>query len=356
MKNLVYIFFISIIFFKCNTVEPPIEDKPIENKWEIIPELSNLSVRYILKHKGLLYLSAVVSGENYRGVIWKTNDGEKWTMIKTFEKAIGPLTTRGDTLYCLGDSLFRFIIPLNKWENICQPYPLTSDVQGVSEMIFLNDELYAMQNYTDAPATYKIYFDGSVEEIMVIGYSYGGAKFLKKENINDWCYVRGRYHNSGFYIFDGNVFTRLSDGLTEEEWLNPPQNSMKIKNDTLFAGFRYPGIIKYLNNNNTWITYTDTLPYFQEHGKWYYTEPTEVTFIRDRMFVGTHPIGVLEWKADSGWVELPKGLKEYGWDNLYYPIVFLESINEILVAAYGDPGYAAWGGVGVYKINVGKLI
>lgn len=342
-----------IISFSCKSpTEPPVDNKP-ENQWELIPELSNISVRYILKFENRLFLSGVVSNKNCKGEIWETDDGDNWTKLRNFDKAIGPMTLHGDTLYCLGDSLFRYIIPLNKWENVCQPLPLTISPQGVSEMIFLKNELFAMQNYTDAPSTHKIHFDGTVDEIFVLGYSYGGARFIKRENVTDWCYVRGRYYSGGFYTFDGNIFTKLRDGLSDKEWLNPPTNSIVIKNDTLFAGFRYPGFIKYLDNN-TWKNYTDSLPIFQEHSKWYNTEPTGITFINNRMFVSTHPLGVLEWKKDSGWVQMSKGLHEYGWDNLYYPVVFLESINGILLAAYGDPGFAPWGGVGVYKYNLKK--
>jgi hypothetical protein len=94
-----------------------------------------MDVRYILKYNNTLFLSAV-SGNEWRGIIWKSNDGENWTVMRTFEKAIGPLAVYGDTLYCLGDSLFRYIIHLDRWENVCQPNPLNTDVQAVSEMFF----------------------------------------------------------------------------------------------------------------------------------------------------------------------------------------------------------------------------
>jgi len=354
----IYINYFIILFImsfqSCNTVEPPIDIKT-QKQWEPIQELSNLSVRYILKHDKTLYLSAVESNKDYRGVIWKTNDGNNWIMLRTFEKAIGPLTTHGDTLYCLGDSLFRYIIPLEIWENVCQPKPLTSDVQAVSEMIFLKNKLYAMQTFfSDAVATYRINFDGTVENISVlpeIGPSYGGAKFIKNLENAEYCYVRGQYYKGGFYSFNGKIFTKIKEGLTNESWIYPPTNSMEIKNDTLFAGFRYPGVIKFLNNN-IWTNYSDPLPLTKEGNKIYNTEPTEITFVDDKMFVSTDALGVLEWKKDSGWIQFSKGLLSYSWVDLYYPIVFLESIKNILIASYGDPGYAPWGGIGVYKYKI----
>jgi len=350
-----FLFFISlfIISISCDTTEPqpPPDDKI--TKWEIIPELADMDVRYILKHNNTIYLTAV-QGIEWRGIIWKTTDGENWSIVRKFNKAIGPLTTNGDTLYCLGDSLFRYIIPLDKWENICQPYPLNTDVQAVSEMIFLDYELYALQNRFTPGATYKIHFDGSIEDLSIYYNYFGGAKFIKKNINDDWCYVRGIYYSGGFFLFNRFTFTKLKDGLSHESWLYPPSNSMEIKNDTLFAGFRYPGTIKYLDNNSIWRDYTDSIPCNRDSVFLYRIEPTEITFINETMFISTDELGVMKWKNGEGWSDLSEGLKTYNVANvkLFYPIVFLENINENLIAAYGAPGYAAWGGVGVYRLKL----
>ncbi|MGE5457831.1 MAG: hypothetical protein ACM3RX_05715 [Methanococcaceae archaeon] len=263
----------------------------------------------------------------------------------------------GDTLYCLGDSLFRYIPSLNKWESVCKPEPLTSDPQSTSEMIFLKDKLYAMQTYfANAADTYEIHFDGTVHELQMWRQNgYAGAKYIKPAGDCGWCYVRGQYYCGGFFTFDGTAFTELKNGLTSEEWNRPPTNSMAIKNDTLFAGFRKPGSIKYLNNG-TWTAYTDTLPLSKNKNlklSWLRAEPTAITFVKNRLFAATHILGVLEWVKGKGWVLISDGLVKIPPPDMDYdPVVFLESINNTLVAAYGQPGYAPWGGVGVYKLHV----
>ena len=345
---------VTLFILSCDSTEPT--DPPINNpaKWEVIPALADVDVRYILKFDNTIYLTGLVTGKSYRGVIWKTTDGNNWTLMRTFEKAVGPLAINGDSLYCLGDSLFRYIILLNKWENVCQPYPLNTDVQAVSEMIFLGDSLYAFQNYFEADCVYKIRFNGEVENLASF-YSYRYfAKLIKINSHDNWCYARGRYHSGGFYIFNMDGYSVLTDGLIPEVIYNQPTNSMEIRNDTLFAGFRYPGIIKYLDQYNVWRNYTDSIPCVLDSTSLNYIEPTEITCIRDRMFVSTDVFGVMEWRSGVGWLNLSEGLKTYYVQNykVYFPIVFLENIDQTLIAAYGAPGYAAWGGNGVYRLKI----
>lgn len=349
----IFLILLFIPQLSCSSpTEPPPDDKI--TRWEIIPELAEADVRYIYKHENTLYLTALFNGRNYRGSVWKTNDGDNWTMLRTFEKAVGPLAINGDSLYCLGDSLFRYIIPLDKWENVCQPYPLNTDVQAVSEMIFLGDTLYAFENYFATAGVYIINFNGEIENLAPLYMYTPFAKMIKK-NVNDmWCYARGRYHSGGFFIFSPDGFSVLGDGLTQHTLLNPPSNSMEIRNDTLFAGFRYPGIIKYLGENNFWRDYTDSIPTTRLDASSPYVEPTEISCLGDRMFVSTDIFGVMEWKKGIGWIDMADGLRTYDWSNgkVFYPIVFLEHINNTLIAASGAPGYAAWGGNGVYKYKI----
>lgn len=351
---------------KKELTEPVINTEELkQSKWEVVPELSNLSVRYILKHNETLYLSAVESGKNYKGIIWKTSNGINWTIVRTFEKVIGPLTINGDTLYCLGDSLYRYIIPINKWENVCKPWPLTSDPGAMGDMIFVKDELYAMQSlFADAVATYRISFDGTINSLPVhYGREFGGAKFIKsKSEMKETVYVRGQYYKYGFFTFDGNVFSPIKDGLTEFEYYNPPTNSLALKNDTLYAGFMYPAVVKRLINNQ-WQNFTDTLPYSSSAFQFnppIKTETTAIIFVENRMFVATQAIGVLEWEDNKGWRKISEGLIpdpliNNGYKDLFRPVVFLENINGILIAAYGKPGYAQWGEFGVYKLALKNI-
>jgi len=345
MKSYILLALTILIFINIscdNTTEsqPPVD---IKAKWEVIPELAEADVRYILKYENTLYLTCLFTGRAYRGSIWKTTNGENWTMFRTFEKAIGPLAINGDSLFCLGDSLFKYIIPIDTWENVCQPWPLNTDVQAVSEMIFFGNSLYAFQNFFDADCVYKINFDGVVDNLSAFYQYRNFAKMIKKNPSDDWCYARGRYHSGGFYIFNLEGFSLLIDGLTQEAILNPPSNSMEIRRDTLFAGFRYPGIIKYLVESNVWRDYTDSIPTTRLDATSPYVEPTEISCLGDRLFVSTDIFGVMEWRIDIGWIDMAEGLRTYDWSNgkVFYPIVFLENINNTLIAASGAPGYAA---------------
>ena len=100
------------------------------------------------------------------------------------------------------------------------------------------------------------------------------------------------------------------------------------------------------------MDYTDTIPYYSKDSLLYYSEPTEIAFVKERMFISTNRLGVLEWNKEKGWIQISTGLIDSGADKLYRPVVFLESINETLIAVYGEPGYAPWGGLGVYKLKL----
>lgn len=367
-RNFIFPLLLLFSFVSCKTTEPlkesPKKETILEEQpeiWHAIPELSGLSVRYILKVNDTLYLSGVEENKNYKGIVYKTGNGKEWIKLKDFYKAVGPIAVNGDSLYILSDSLYKYTIPTGSWKGICQPAPLNSDVKAVSEMIFLNNELYAMQTYfTNVIATYKIHFDGSIEDLPVYkGRSYGGAKFIKNNASDNWCYVRGQYHCAGFFKFEGNVFTKLDSGLTKEEWSSPPAHSAAMRNDTLFAGFKYPAVIK-MYTDSRWQNYTDTLPHSQSAFLFkppIKTETTTIAFFENRMFAGTQAIGVLEWIPGKGWKPISEGLirdetASQGIKDLFRPVVFLETIGEKLLAAYGEPGYAPWGRTGVYIYNL----
>ncbi|MCL4540714.1 MAG: hypothetical protein M1378_14135 [Bacteroidetes bacterium] len=95
--------------------------------------------------------------------------------------------------------------------------------------------------------TYKIYPDGTFEQVLsdqglFQGWGpFAGSKFLKGSlNSGEVAYMRPSMGASYFYVFDGTLFTKAVSGLVESEIRWAPENSMAIKNDTLFAGFNGP--------------------------------------------------------------------------------------------------------------------
>lgn len=361
MKYALFLFPLLLLAFSCHDrgVEPP---RPTLIKWQALPSLSSIDVRYIVELAKNLYLAGIDTrkqqGEVGYGIVYFTFDGEKWQVAKEFKRAVGPLATRGDSLYLLSDSLYR-MNPNQTWEAVCDPQPLTQDPSAIGDIVFFRDTLYAMQSlFSNAAATYRIDFDGTVTQIPVRnGSTYGGSKFMKvMENGQPVLYVRGQYYLSGFYRFDGNTFTPLANGLSSSEFNLPPTNSLGTRNDTLFAGFRFPASIKFLRNDR-WFTHTDTMPYTKMYDRLPFkvkTEPTAIAFAGTRLFVATTPIGVIEWTGRE-WKRSSDGLPVppiNGTEDLYNPVVHLLFFQNKLLAGYGKPGFAPWGGTGLYVLSI----
>ena len=90
---------------------PPPDEQPAT--WQVIPELASLDVRYMIQHNGVLYMAGVdlnksVGADGY-GVMYQTKDAVTWEKIRSQQKPLGPIAFHQDTLYCLGDSLYRWM-------------------------------------------------------------------------------------------------------------------------------------------------------------------------------------------------------------------------------------------------------
>ena len=360
-------------------IVPPNESQ----RWESIPEFALLSIRYMLQHNGTLYMSAVdprvirtighgdtLRFDGERGLIYKTTDGRTWTKVRGFDNEVGPMAMHGDTLYALcSDTIFK-MLPNGDWQRAIRTPGRMADASMVGDIVFYKDSLYAMQSLTQALETGIIYPDGSYRELFVRftptrSYQYAGSKFLKViKNGIETVFVRPRQgftYLNGMFTFDGHLFHPLNEGLTDDERIYVPANSMALKNDTLYAGFLNPSGIKRLVNDR-WEAFKDTLPNW-EHAfnvrPNLITEPTAIAFAGERMFVATHCLGVLEWRDSTGWQAMSEGLLKGfipGIDNtnLYTPVVFLEHFKGVLFAGYGQPAYAPWGNevFGIYRYEV----
>jgi|ERR1041385_7867158 hypothetical protein len=380
MKTVGYtVLMLFLIGFGCNEKiipPPPMEETP---RWNVVPELASLDVRYMIQRNGVLYLAAidpairsteVINDTTYyrgdRGVIYKTTDGITWTKIKGFKNDIGAMTFHGDTLYCLAYYYIWRLLPNGVWQTAFKTPPRLVDVSADGDMIFINDSLYAMQTvFGNAMETYRISPDGSYAEVPGPDglYHYAGAKFIKTvRNGKETVYLRPPWYGWGFFQFDGYSYKHLENGLTEDELRSSPTNSMAIKDDTLFAGFGgyiSPGAIKILIGNQ-WTQFRDTIPY--SHSAYLIspilrTEPTAIIFVGERMFIATNSQGVMEWKGNEGWVRMSEGLKpgyipDLQEPDLRHPLPFLEYFQGNLIAAYGKPGYGPWGEVGVYTCGL----
>jgi hypothetical protein len=261
---------VSFLSLKCKDdviSPPPTKEEP---QWRLIPQFATLDIRYMLQKDGALYVVADdpnvtqvdptrkgIYGQTYlkgeKGLIFSTIDAVTWTKIKSFNIEAGPLTFHGDTMYCLAsDSIFR-CLPNGQWQAAFATPPRLSYAPAVGDIVFDDSSLIAMfsQN-TYALQTWRIYPNSSYRELLVDQgiYQYSGAKFLKHEKFGQSViYVRPHWIANGFFKLVGDLFMNLTDGLSyDETHSSSPSNSMAIHNDTLFAGFKYPGNIKIMND------------------------------------------------------------------------------------------------------------
>ncbi|MDE3059028.1 MAG: hypothetical protein KGJ59_13840, partial [Bacteroidota bacterium] len=113
---------------------------PPEKKWEAVQEFTDLDIRYMIHFKNELYAAvANYQGDTlYKGAILKTSDGDSWSLVKTFDEGIGPMTVEGDSLYVNSDHhiykmdangnwVIKFGIP---WE--------IAEAESNGDMIFFN--------------------------------------------------------------------------------------------------------------------------------------------------------------------------------------------------------------------------
>jgi len=366
-----HIFFLTLVFvtllnFSCKDAPTEPDNVNIDsqkNNWKIISVFEKLDIRYMLQHNNRIYVAAVNpfysdrDTNAARGMIFESKDALTWRKIFSTKYNVGPMAVHGDSLFFICQDSIYYYLADQGVRGKFKPPPRVSLPAEIGDMIFYKGNIYFMGAIT-APETWCLYPDGSYEMIKTILNitSVGGAKFIKLyQGGLEKVYVRAMYgifSTTIIWEFDGSLFRRIENGLTQaEKDISNPSNSLAVRHDTLFAGFKSPATVKILVND-TWQTLTDTLPYSKsafQLNPVLRTETIAITFYGDRMFVSTQSVGVLEWLPNKGWVQMSDGLIEHppipGVTNkdLYVPVVFLEAFNGYLLAGYGVPGYAPWG-------------
>ncbi len=367
MNKLVFLFVFLLV--SCAEKSIPLIPENREEQWELIPEFTGMDIRYMLFNKGKFYVAVINPNVKYsnpgRGVIFRTSDGHSWERLKEFTTDIGPMTTLADSIYVLMTDSIYYYNDNSGWKSYCETPDRMKDPTIDGDIIFLRDTLYGMVSLYVAE-TFRILRNGESQMLYPWGGTNAGAKFIKLEtDFGERVFIRPHAITGGFFEFDGVKFIKCMNGLSEKERASRnPTNSMVVKDDRLFAGFLFPGIIKYLNDADEWVSFTDTLPahkltnYFKPKLK---EEMTALSFNGERLFVSTRYSGVLEWK-DTVWAAYSKGLRECKdepWQEEYYHLVtFLENYNGYLFAGYGQPAYAPWtnmqgnAGFGLYRRRI----
>jgi hypothetical protein len=332
---------------------PPVDNEP---KWEVVPEFIGLDIRYMIHFNGELY-AAVVNYQAdtlYRGAVLKTTDGLSWTLVRTFREPIGPMTVEKDSLYVLSN---KFVHKMDKNGSWIIKYGVPwqiADAELNGDMVFLNGQLYVTQTRLTG-FMFTVTSDSIWSQIYLFGIESSpiGAKFLKfRNNSVELAYLRPRFGVESYLsIFDGKNVFFLRNGLPLNSY---GVNSMAIINDTLFAGFKQlpsqsSSTIMYLDNSNTWKLFLDSIPNSPSAFNYlppFITNPTELLFINDRIFIATEVYGVLEWIDEKGWQVNNNGLKYLTGkredEQLYETVTFLRHFKDFLFVGYGNPAYC-WG-------------
>lgn len=342
----------------CEEVTGPIPDR---HEWMPVPEFVGLEIRFTYQHNGALYIAARDPAKDYpdenTGFIFKTTDGENWEKIGSFPYVVGPMTARDDTLYIIGgrenhdNYIYAYTEGIGWWQKYVRPIWVFDAIES-NDMIFYNGYLYVMQGW-GYRQTFRFNPDGSYVEIYPYAGSNSGMKFAKiiKDN-NEILYIRPIFGSNLYNImlFENEIFIPIYEGLEEKQRYGL-QNSFAVRNDTLFTGVKNPSSI-YVLVNNIFYPYTDSMPYsinanlFSPPLK---TVPLCIALGKDKLYVGTVPVGVLEWSKEQGWKKISDGLFKLGTgeyekiEDLYQPVIFLEFINNRLFAGYGEPPYSQYG-------------
>lgn len=267
---------------------------------------------------------------------------------------------RDYTLYIIGgredhdNYIYAYTEGIGWWQKYVRPIYVFDAIES-NDMIFYNDYLYVMQGW-GYRQTFRFNPDGTCIEIKIIygsnEFNFAGMTFVKIiKNAIDIVYIRPVFGSTTpLLLFENENIIEINSGLDDKQKY-AIQNSIAVKNDTIFTGIINPSSI-YVLVNNIFYPYTDSMPYsinanlFDPPLK---TVPLCIALGNDKLYVGTVPVGVLEWSKENGWKKISDGLIKLGTgeyeniEDLYQPVIFLEFINNRLFAGYGEPPYSQYG-------------
>ena len=332
---------------KDGPVDPP-PPPPPEKKWEEITMFKNADIRYMIQHKGVLYVSTYISiptKDSTANVLYKTEDGIKWDTLKTFAITIGPIAFNGDTLTILESGRTWKYHPTFGWKMFWEHLIAADHTQ---DMVWLNDQLFVFDfNFG------LVYSKDTVRVMRDLFIEPSVSKFVKHTyQGKEVFYTRPFYvYEDKIYRFNGSSFETVMNGISTDENKRANYPAMYVHNDTFYAGFNTSSRIKKLVND-VWVNVADTIPN-TPHANLFspnlINRPTSIVFHKNRMFVGTEWTGVLKW-TDSVWVSISNGLRlefpDYPQYELYSAVVQLESFRGKLFVAYGEPWFAPGSGRG----------
>jgi hypothetical protein len=329
---------------KDNVVQPPTTIG--DTLWVRLDNTSDLDVRCLVTHNDELYLTANqrTDSGNY-GYVLNTQDGFNWKILNVFVGSISPITFhKGDLFLTTNDSIWCYN-KTNGWNNISKLPFLGAET--IYDLFFLDNRLYIMANRFWEMIARNVFHE--------INYPERGGRFLV-DTIKSIAYFRPWAYASGFYYFKDNIFTPISDGLSEKELGSSTVDAMFLNNNILYAGFGNPASIKQYTNGR-WVCYTDSMLSNNEFNAFdppLVTMPTVARMVNNQLFVGTNYSGVQKWDDSNKWTCVSNGLPRFNSKiNIYLGINYLVYFKGGLYIGYGQPTFSPYNaGLGVYRLNI----
>jgi hypothetical protein len=352
IPQFMFIAIVILVFGNCNDSGVVlVPNEPKLDLWEEVELFRTSDIRYMKIYNGRLYVSAVnYSSSEILSYLVYTKDGENWDTLKTFSSDIGPFTFNGDTLILVETGLIWEYHASFGWK---KKHELLIAAWLTRDIIILNNELFLFENK---------YISVSNDSISQINTSNTVSKFVKQKIDNkEIGYTIPYYVFTGYPLkFDGKDFIVLDQGISNKEHLFPNYPAITINQDTLYAGFNTPTMIKKYYDGK-WENIFDTLV-LPHNGSYQETDLniiiSSIHIENNHVFVGTKQNGIYVW-VNNEWNSISEGLKQtIAQEKKYFaPIIYVEYFSEYLFTAYGEPGFApVHNGRGLfkYKYNMTK--
>ena len=355
------IFIIQLFtFMGCASSTGPIDSTGGKKIWTPVAELSNIYVNEIKIINDELYIAGRT--DDHKGVLYKSVDGEKWTMampsdstflggLKAIDSYRGKIIGVGTwTPICMLEK--DTIIPISPIVKISASKMITTekgifiaaggDYTSYNCAYFSNDSLTYVQNHL---YTYNdnecIYEGGGIKPIAI-------SRLLKDKNSSNDRIILANTENYNFVtaFSNGIIDCFPNKGLSINDKYSGCLDMIYIW-DTLYACTTRH--IVYYCNSQGWKSFGDSLPKIQN----VYPAAVAIAYdeLRHTMYVGTNYSGVLRWKEGKGWESFNDGVNPV-WENIYATMSDLIYFKDSLFLTYGGDRKWPSSSTGVFKIKL----
>jgi hypothetical protein len=337
-------FILPLIFFflnGCSCEDNPADKKEDpKNSWtKINLGFESVDVRVLKCYNNKLYLA----GGTGKAIIIVSEDGSNWNILPglvldTITAPITALAVNDDEVYFTNHDIF--LMKYSKSQVVQLTTQHWSLLGEPSDMAYFKESIFVSGMWNTYPLA-KIEMNGN---LIFIGDSLNpdctkgnfgirSSSILKlmQSRINGEDILLGSAiltNNRFLYTINKNSLNCFgNNGLSVEDKYYGVDDFV-LNGDTILAGGF--AVLK-SSTGSGWTIIGDSLPNTPQNFKPYITA---VAVYKNRIFVGTNYIGVLEWVPQKGWVKLNDGLLSFS-DGFYDSVTNLIVFNNKLYAGYG---------------------